>query len=267
MPRSFACCCLLLVLLANTLAWGRMQPVPKRRIGTPPPVVLKALLKANQQAAAIPKGAPLVTWLVPPDERLTAAALFGAGSGGIYQVRTTGPLFLTDLAAVDFGVRALYTPVLLITGNTDDRLLAELLVEPPLETDLARTADMLRAAVPANAVDSRAQIEGLIDRQVALAVHRYRDRIRIGRLVVVGAVADLANSYGQGKGRLIIININGETDPDQLRRSPLLRTIGPKLASSIGRRPGTPAKPPSPSPSTSRPPNKQTAAPKGRMRP
>jgi len=247
MPRTIVlCCCLLLVLLPAVPGWGRMQPVPKRRIGTPPPVVLKALLKANQKAATVPEGGPLVTWLAGPDERLTPTALFGAGSGRIYQVRTTGPLLLTDLAAVDFGIRELYTPVLLITGNTDDRLVAKILAEPALDADLARTGDIVRAAVPAAMRHTKRDkgdngpegLEALIDRQVALAVHRYRDRIRIGRLVVVGAIADLADRYGLGRGRLIIINVNGETDPEQLRRSPLLRTVGPKLAPAIGRRAG-----------------------------
>ncbi len=252
MRRAIALCCLLpVLLLPNVPAWSRMQPVVKRRVGTPPPVVLKALLKGNLKAAAVPRATPLVTWLAPPDERLTAGALFGAGAGRIYQVRTTGPLFLTDLPAIDFGVRELYTPVLLITGATGDRLLAQLLARQPLDASIAPAADALRAAIPPGAGSDSAKLQGLIDRQVALAVHRYRDRIRIGRLVVVGAVADLADRYGLGKGRLVVVNVNGETDPDRLRRSPLLRTIGPELAPAIGRLPDTPrpqqpAPPPSP---------------------
>ncbi len=229
-------------------AWGRMLPVPKRRIGTPPPVIIKKLMRANLAKAKPQKSQPLITWLADSDERLSAAAIFDQPAGRIYQVRTAGPLLLTDVVAVDYGVRELYTPVLLITANTGNRLVARLLAEKePLDTETARRADLLRAAVPTAAgADERRIMEAIVDHQVALAVHRYQDRIRLGRLVVIGGVIDLENRYGLGAGRLVIINVNGETDPERLRRSPLLATLGPSFAPAIGR--PAASSPPAPKP-------------------
>ncbi len=38
-----------------------------------------------------------------------------------------------------------------------------------------------------------------------------------GKLTVVGAVYDFINAYVKGYGGLVIINVNGETDPKNLR--------------------------------------------------
>ena len=38
-------------------------------------------------------------------------------------------------------------------------------------------------------------------------------------LIVIGAVYDFQDTYKQGLGRLIVINVNGEKDPEKITKS------------------------------------------------
>ena len=41
------------------------------------------------------------------------------------------------------------------------------------------------------------------------ALKRYRDKVENGELTIVGALYDFANLYGRGKGKVLVVNING----------------------------------------------------------
>ncbi len=231
---------LLCFCLAAAPAWSRMRPVPKIRIGTPPVVIIKDILRSNLAGAGTPASNPLITWVADCDERISVNTIFKESAGKVYQIRNAGNQIITAVPAVDYGVLRLYTPVLLITGNTGNRFIHQMVTgnpQPDLET--RRLLDHLLPARQGTETDSpqqlRTVIEKNVDYQVGLAVQRYGNRIKKGRLAVVGAIIDLENSYGFGAGRLVITNLNGETDPDKLRRSPLLTTLGRDFARVIGR--------------------------------
>ncbi len=98
---------------------------------------------------------------------------------------------------------------------------------------LALAHDNKKAAVKERL---RKNVEANVDFQVALALSRYHDRVKSGRLVVVGSVLDFDNTYKHGSGRLVIININGEQNSVKLKKMPMLRYVGPKFINlSIGR--------------------------------
>jgi hypothetical protein len=54
--------------------------------------------------------------------------------------------------------------------------------------------------------------------------------------VVIGAVIDLNNQYGFGLNRLIITNINGETEPERLRAMHHLVRLNKRLLDMVGRK-------------------------------
>ena len=78
-----------------------------------------------------------------------------------------------------------------------------------------------------------------VDHQVEKALDLYLDRVRGGRLVVIGAILDITNQYGKGKNRLLVININGEKREKALRRLPLTNKLSSKLKKLLGRKPAT----------------------------
>lgn len=42
------------------------------------------------------------------------------------------------------------------------------------------------------------------------------------RLAVVGAVYDFRNDYKKGHGKLVVISLNGETDPAKIKEAGLI---------------------------------------------
>jgi carbonic anhydrase len=237
---------LLIVLLAFSLclagqAAARMRSVNKIRAGIPPYEIIKKVLKANNQAVRhgidIKQAdlAPYITWLTDPDSRISANLLLNKG-GRVYAVRDFGNQLALATGAVDYGVRHLLTPILMITANSDNQAVRFFMdgyqeLSPAIRQDL----DHLYLALAhdnkklARKIRLRHNIEANVDYQVALALSRYHDRVQGGRLVVVGSVLDFDNTYGHGLGRLVLININGEQDTARLKRMPMLRYIKPAL--------------------------------------
>ncbi|NOX26407.1 MAG: carbonic anhydrase [Deltaproteobacteria bacterium] len=230
------------------LAAAKMRSVNKIRAGVPPYEIIKKVLAANNQAVQrgidIKQSAftPYLTWLTDPDPRITSNLLLNKG-GKVYAVRNFGNQLTLAIGAIDYGVRYLLTPVLMITANSDNQAVRFFMngyqkLSPAIRRDL----DHLYLALVhdnkklAPKIRLRKNIEANVDYQVALALSRYHDRVQSGRLVVVGSVLDFDNTYGHGTGRLVIININGEQDSARLKNMSMLRYIKPALRNlSIGR--------------------------------
>ena len=267
MPRRFSLF-LLLILIATALpdaGNAEMQPVRKLRAGLPPAEVMAAVLDTNQRAIAGQKNeaagtdiaTPYLTWLADTDTRVREEAILAGSARPIFTVRNLGNQLVLSLGAIDFGVRYLHTPVLLITGNTDSLTLRLFRqgyqdLEPAVRDDLdhlhlpldvtarAQQAPPQKEPKTKSEPDPGEQmlraVEANVDYQVAQAVQRYQDRVKGGRLVVVGGVVDLANAYGRGAGRLIVINVNNETDDGKLKRLRLMARVSEELSRShLGR--------------------------------
>ena len=80
------------------------------------------------------------------------------------------------------------------------------------------------------------KVEQNVDYQVGRALARYEDRVKDGRLVVVGSVLDLTNQYGHGFNRLVIINVNGVRDDEKLKRLPHMVRLNKELLQLVGRK-------------------------------
>lgn len=48
------------------------------------------------------------------------------------------------------------------------------------------------------------------------AILEYAEDMHAGRLSILGAVYDFRDDLKQGAGRLVIVNLNGETDPKKI---------------------------------------------------
>lgn len=249
---------LLVLLLPPVFVWAAPEPLPKLRAGVPPYTVLGEIMKANQggspAAAADPVAkpeTPYLVWLADSDARLRPELIMAGGRDRIYTARNLGNQVEPAAAALDYGIRTLHAPVLLITGNTDSEAIRwfsqgyEALGEAirrelnQLHPALARLAMSGKEAKSPEAAQARLDrmVEANVDYQVARAVERYRDRVENGRLVVVGAMLDLAGSYGGGPGRLFLINLNGESEAEKLRKSPHLVRLDQRALAMVGRRP------------------------------
>jgi len=254
---ALLCCSLSVALFLVGPAAARMRPIPKQRAGIPPFTVIKAIVHANQQQvvpaarqSAPPEATPWMTWLADCDARVHAGMVMDADADRLFAVCALGNQLALVEGAVDYGVRELYSPVLLITGHTgSESLRAAMEGYSHLGEAIRRDLDQLRLPPPAKGKKEQTPaahrwlqlVEENVDYQVAQAVARYRDRIKEGRLVVVGGVIDLLNQYGAGRNRLFLININGETDPARLKKLRHLVQLDPAQLNHVGRRPPKPA--------------------------
>lgn len=64
-----------------------------------------------------------------------------------------------------------------------------------------------------------------VNHQVAAALEAFASRVQAGSLAIVGTVYDFRDDYQHGQGKLIVINLNGETDTAKIKQSPLLAGI------------------------------------------
>ena len=245
---------LLIVLLASPSS-ADMRPIKKLRAGLPPYAVAEKIARHNDQVVTSrppderlqTPSTPHMTWLADCDARVQPTLFYPDPVNTIYTVRNPGNQFSLSAGAIDYGVNELFTPVLLITGNTNSdsiRLFAKGYAH--LGADLRHDLDGLRLSLGGQPIGSgvggQAEtmlVEKNVDFQVATAIKRYDQRIESGRLVVIGAVIDLNNQYGLGVNRLIIININGETAPEKLRAMHHLVRLDKRLLGMVGRKPWT----------------------------
>lgn len=256
-PTSRCLFLLLLLVGIHGVSHAQMRPLLKHRVGVPPFDVLKIIMETNDAPASPPRipnahmnrQAPYITWLADADARVESRFILPADSGLLYSVRNLANQLVLAQGSIDYGVRHLHTPVLLITGNTDSDAVGLLLADHEA-LPAAIQADLDHLLVPLSSAAQRPSqkpltpdqkvrlaVESNIDYQVERAMARYQDRIRDDRLVVIGAVLDIANHYGKGINRLLIININGERDAHTLRRLPLTDNLRPELKRFFGREP------------------------------
>ena len=242
--------------LMTVPATAKMRTHNKIRAGIPPYTVLKSVLAANNSSLSTGlKGqktptTPQLIWLADSDERIVST-MIASPKNQIYSVRNFGNQLELASGAIDYGVRYLRSPVLLITSSSDNNAV-QLFMDgyQNLSPAIRRELDHLHLALYGDKKELAHQerlirnIESNVDYQVDMALARYQDRISSGRLVVVGSILDFDNTYQHGAGRLIIININGERKSAKLRKLQILKSMGTKaIKINIGRD-RKPVKPP-----------------------
>lgn len=253
-PPLFA---LLLIITFSSNSIADIRPKLKNRVGIPPFQVLKDIMSTNQEIKSLSSSTPVgdtpyLTWLADPDPRIHSGMVISSRTKGIYEIRNLANQLTSSLAAVDYGVRHLHSPILLITGNTDSeaiRLFARGYkdLEQSIRLELDHLYLPLAQEVEKDLKKEKQQdkeirlVEANVDYQAGLAAQRYRERIKAGRLFVVGGVLDIGNHYGMGSNSLIIINVNGEKDAATLKKMRIFKQLDPKMLQQIGRKAKTPA--------------------------
>ncbi len=159
---------------------------------------------------------PRATVVTCSDARVHTQALDKTPDGDLFMIRNIGNQIATAEGSVEYGVRHLHTPLLIIVGHVacvaikaaagnysseSDAIKHELNgIQIPIKSDELTAEDWLRGVI-AN-----------VNNQVNYALIKFADEVKENILTVVGAVYDFQNVLGQGQGRLVIVNINGNVD-------------------------------------------------------
>ncbi|CDW94515.1 MULTISPECIES: carbonic anhydrase [unclassified Thiomonas] len=232
MYSIFAKTLLAAALLLTSLASGAASPAasPTHPDLTQIKGAIQHVLTGNDQyvkgraassfAARIAGQHPTATVVSCSDSRVQAEAIDEDPEGDLFMVREIGNQMVSGEGSVEYGVRHLHTPLLLIVGHSSCGAVKAAMgnyadLEPAIKSEL----DTLKVT-KGNTDDAQAvkrNVEQNVNEQVKVALKKFAAEVKDGKLAVIGAVYDFRNDYGQGHGRLVFVNVNGTTDPAQIK--------------------------------------------------
>lgn len=170
-----------------------------------------------------------------------------------------------NLGSIEYGVGHLHTPILMILGHTGCgaihastrdvsgehyRIIRSLEFIKPTVAEVQKllikkggiAAYMADHPPWVKPVSEEAYFETLVteanvDRQVEAVLNddKIRELVYTGKLMVVGAIYDFKDIYSPEKGAVFVININGETDVEKLKRLNVLSSDGKVMLDKIKR--------------------------------
>jgi carbonic anhydrase len=168
------------------------------------------------------KQTPRATVVTCSDSRVHTHALDKDPDNDLFVVRNIGNQLATAEGSVEYGVHHLHTPVLMFVGHTACGAVKAAMGDAsilslPIRRELV-ALEIPRAAEGRSAED--AWVDGVhanVHHQVRQAVQKFASEVQSGQLLVVGAVYDFRNDLKEGHGKLVITNLNGETDAAKVR--------------------------------------------------
>lgn len=180
---------------------------------------------------------PKIALLTCSDSRVQTS-IFGIDAiNNIFVVRNIGNQIMSVFGSIDYAIYNLKIPILIIMGHSHCGAIRTVFTnydDQPF--DIIRELDHL--AIPIKHIKHQYHdferewlrvTEVNLDYQIKLAVKKYQKLIAEKSLLVLGIVNDFANFYKKGEGRLIIVNVNGEINPNINRKNPVFNAFEPEL--------------------------------------
>ena len=196
---------------------------------------------------------PFMTLVACSDSRVQPTALLNDPINRIFTIENIGNQATSCEGSVDYGVLHLNTPILMLLGHVDCGAIKAFSGGYEKETPgIKRELDNLQAGlgspggccadgkedVAAYDQEIMNRVQTNVDHQVAFCLRKYGDRVKDGRVAVVGALYDFRNVCGKGHGRMLVLNVNGEQDPETIKKLPLFERLTQNVKDvSVGRVP------------------------------
>jgi carbonic anhydrase len=167
------------------------------------------------------KQVPRATVLTCSDSRVQSNAWDQTPENDDFVVRNIGNQVPNALGSLAYGVEELQTPVLLVIGHTGCGAVHAAMnklegVHGPIKKELEGLHLPELKSGSANQVWTAAVIAN-VNGQVNAAVQQFGERIQEGKLTVLGAVYDFRNDLRAGAGKLHLVNVNANTEPERLK--------------------------------------------------
>lgn len=157
---------------------------------------------------------PRVTMVMCSDSRVQVDNFSQGAENDIFVARNIGNQFSTTQGSIEYGVNVLNTPVLIFVGHSHcgavKAAMGDLNKIPPAIRKELLTMDVKSAA------DEKQAVALNVHNQIDKALVDFKEKIKVKKVAIIGAIYDFLNDYGYGKGQLIIINLNGEKDPQKI---------------------------------------------------
>jgi carbonic anhydrase len=166
---------------------------------------------------------PRATVVTCSDSRVHTHAFDATPDGDLFMVRNIGNQIASNEGSVEYGVHHLHTPLLLIVGHSACGAIKAASGDYSKESGPIRN-ELDTLQVP-KGDPGMSSIKLNVNNQVKHAMSKFEEEVLGGKLTVVGAVYDFKNELKQGQGKLVITNVNGETDPDKIAKMDLLQGL------------------------------------------
>ena len=175
---------------------------------------------------------PFITLVSCSDSRIQPDVILPDAINKIFLIENIGNQILSNEGSVDYGIYHLKTPVLLILGHCDCGAIKAYMKGHEHELDsIKKELDTLSSHISKNNAEDEFEkdlldnIQKNVDYQVDVAAIKYKDLIQEEKLTVIGAFYDFKNDFGMRHGRVIILNVNGETDETKIRSLSIFENI------------------------------------------
>lgn len=179
---------------------------------------------------------PRATVVTCSDSRVQTHALDKTPDGDLFMVRNIGNQISTAEGSVEYGVHHLHTPLLIIIGHVACGAIKAVQGDYSKESaPIRRELDTIRLPAKNSKNDENEEwlrgVAANTNNQVAFAMKKFEHEVKEGKLTVIGSIYDFQNAMHQGQGRLVVININGNTDVGSIMSGLMeLTGTGMKLA-------------------------------------
>ena len=160
---------------------------------------------------------PRVTMVLCSDSRVQTDNFSQGAENDIFVARNIGNQFITTAGSIEYGVNVLKTPVLMIVGHSHCGAIKAAMGDiTSLPVGIRKEVETIDVK---SAKDDKQGVIENVHYQVKKALNQFKDKVNTGQLAVVGAVYDFRNDYGYGYGQLIIVDLNGEKNPEKIKDS------------------------------------------------
>jgi len=179
------------------------------------------------------KQTPRATVLTCADSRVHTPAWDVTPENDDFVIRNIGNQFENAQGSVEYGIEHLRTPLLLVIGHTGCGAVKAAMgdiskLSAPIQGELEHIhLPKPGAGKSPEALWAEAVIAN-VNNQVETALKHFSKDVQAGQLTVVGAVYDFRNDLMQGAGKLSIVNVNGNSEPE--RMSAFIEAVSGKSA-------------------------------------
>ncbi|HQU08519.1 MAG TPA: carbonic anhydrase, partial [Opitutales bacterium] len=170
---------------------------------------------------------PRATVVCCSDSRFQSDSFHKNPVNDLFFIRNIGNQIVTTEGSVEYGINHLNTPLLLIIGHSQCGAISTALGNYSKESKAIRTE--LNHLELTSGIPTHQGVVENANNQVAYALRKFNDRIQDKSLVVVGAVYDFRDDFNQGHGRLILVNLNGETNKDKIKQSEYVKDLAVRI--------------------------------------
>jgi carbonic anhydrase len=172
-------------------------------------------------AAFADKQTPRATVLTCADSRVHSTAWDVTPENDDFMIRNIGNQVENAEGSIEYGIEHLRTPLLLVIGHTGCGAVKAAMGDmSKLSAPIQKELEHIHVPKPtAGKSPEGAWAEAVIanvNNQVETALKHFGKEIQAGQLTVVGAVYDFRNDLLQGAGKLTIVNVNGNSEPERM---------------------------------------------------